>query len=395
MTVEVRPLGVKCNIQCQYCYQNPQRDANNSMHSYDIATMKEAISKEGGPFTLFGGEPLLVPHTVLEDLFAWGFKQFGSNGIQTNGALIDDEHIRMFKTYKVEVGISVDGPGRLNDVRWAGTRERTRTLTRRTHRAIRRLCENSIPPGLIVTLHRGNAVGRNLKTLLRWTRKLDALGVSSVRLHLLEVEDPIVREHYALSNVENIEALLRFARLQSKLHRMQFDVFRDMQQMLLGADEYTTCIWNACDPLTTHAVRGIEGDGQRTNCGRTNKDGIDFVKAGQDGYERYIALYNTPQKFGGCQGCRFFLMCKGQCPGSSIDSDWRNRTDQCEIWKTLYEWMEAELLSRGHIPLSLLEIRADIEHRFLERWEEGSNSSIAAIWAELRSDTVELPGVNS
>ena len=395
MTVEVRPLGVKCNIQCQYCYQNPQRDANNITHSYDIETMKDAISKEGGPFTLFGGEPLLVPHMVLEDLFAWGFKQFGSNGIQTNGALIDDEHIRMFKAYKVEVGISVDGPGRLNDVRWAGTLERTRTLTRRTHHAIRLLCENGIPPGLIVTLHRGNAVGRNLKTLLRWIRRFEVLGVSSVRLHLLEVEDPIVREHYALSDVENIEALLRFARLQSKLQRMQFDVFRDMQQMLLGTDKYTTCVWNACDPLTTHAVRGIEGHGQRTNCGRTNKDGIDFVKAGQDGYERYIALYNTPQKFGGCQGCRFFLMCKGQCPGSSIDSDWRNRTDQCEIWKTLYEWMEAELLSRGHLPLSLLETRSAIEQRFLELWEEGRNSSIAAVWAELRSDTVELPGVNS
>jgi hypothetical protein len=26
---ELRPLGVACNIQCQYCYQNPQRDAGN------------------------------------------------------------------------------------------------------------------------------------------------------------------------------------------------------------------------------------------------------------------------------------------------------------------------------------------------------------------------------
>jgi uncharacterized protein len=55
MTVEVRPLGVKCNLQCLYCYENPQRDAKNLLHSYDIEKMKEGIEREGREFTLFGG----------------------------------------------------------------------------------------------------------------------------------------------------------------------------------------------------------------------------------------------------------------------------------------------------------------------------------------------------
>ena len=41
----------------------------------------------------------------------------------------------------------------------------------------------------------------------------------------------------------------------------------------------------------TGAVRGVEGNGQTSNCGRTNKDGIDFTKANTAGYERYLALY--------------------------------------------------------------------------------------------------------
>src|SRR5262245_11811974 len=61
MGVEVRPLGVNCNIACQYCYQNPQRDAGNLAERYDLAEIKKAIEREGGPFVLFGGEPLLVP----------------------------------------------------------------------------------------------------------------------------------------------------------------------------------------------------------------------------------------------------------------------------------------------------------------------------------------------
>src|SRR5215510_4821475 len=118
MTVEVRPLGVRCNIQCQYCYQNPPRDAGNVPHAYDLDRMKAAILEEGGDFSLFGGEPLLVPVIDLEALWAWGFERFGRNGVQTNGSLIRDAHIELFKRYKVHVGISIDGPGPLNDTRW-------------------------------------------------------------------------------------------------------------------------------------------------------------------------------------------------------------------------------------------------------------------------------------
>ena len=30
MSIELRPLGVACNLACHYCYQNPQRDAETS-----------------------------------------------------------------------------------------------------------------------------------------------------------------------------------------------------------------------------------------------------------------------------------------------------------------------------------------------------------------------------
>jgi len=34
-----------------------------------------------------------------------------------------------------------------------------------------------------------------------------------------------------------------------------------------------------------------------------------------------VALAATPHAHGGCRDCRFFLMCKGQCPGTAIDGD--------------------------------------------------------------------------
>ncbi len=151
-------------------------------------------------------------------------------------------------------------------------------------------------------------------------------------------------------------------------------MFSDIRKMLLGQDHDTTCVWNACDPYTTRAVQGVEGHGQRSNCGRTNKDGIDFVKADREGFERYLALYHAPQAHGGCHDCRFFLMCKGQCPGGSINGDWRNRSSKCSLWMALFERFEAELVAEGQVPLSLSANRPAMEAYAVERWSSGRNA---------------------
>jgi uncharacterized protein len=338
--------------------------------------MKRAIAAEGGPFTLFGGEALMVPRTDLEALWSWGLEQYGRNSVQTNGVLIDDGHIALFKRYNVHVGISIDGPGELNDVRWGGSLERTRANTAKTEAAIERLCREGIPPSLIVTLSRSNATVEHLPRMHAWLRRLERLGVSSARLHVLEIDSEAVRAKYALSVEENLNAMRSFAQLQRELTRLKLDVFSDLRNLLLGKDERTTCVWNACDPYTTAAVRGVEGNGQRSNCGRTNKDGVDFAKADSTGYERYLALYQTPQAFGGCRGCRYFLFCKGQCPGTALGGDWRNRTEHCELWLTLFEELEATLLEEGEQPVSARRDRVQIEQVLLQGWERGRNTTI-------------------
>ncbi|MDA7980489.1 MAG: radical SAM protein [Pirellulales bacterium] len=353
MGVELRPLGVACNISCVYCYQQPQRDAGNIAKRYDIEAMKAAVEREGGPFTLFGGEPLLLPTATLEDLWSWGKEKYGRNGVQTNGSLITDDHIRLFREYDVQVGISIDGPGELNAVRWAGSDERTDSLTEKSEAAIHRLCREGIPPSLIITLHRGNATEDKLHAMFDWIRHLDAIGVSSTRLHLMEAESPLIRAKLALSTERNVQALIGFAELEQSLSRMRFDTFDDMEKMLSADDLHATCVWKACDPLTTDAVRGVEGFGQSSNCGRTNKDGIDYIKSDGAGFERYLSLYHTPHENGGCKGCRFFLMCKGQCPGTAIDGDWRNRTEHCEIWFRLFQLIEQRMARAGTRPISL------------------------------------------
>lgn len=383
MSIELRPLGVACNLACHYCYQNPQRDAGNQRMTYDLEAMKTEAARIGGAFTLFGGEPLLMRFEDLEDLFAWGLETCGSNSIQTNGVLIEDRHIDLFRRYKVSVGISIDGPGELNDARWRHGLEATRRSTAVVENVIERLCREYQPPGLIITLHKGNATAEKLPLMAAWMRKLYETGIRSMRLHLLEVDHASVRESLALSAQENIRALLAFAQVQESLAGMHMDLFEEMEGLLSGKDADAGCTWRACDPYTTEAVQGIEGNGQSSNCGRTNKEGIGFIKANDSGYERYLALYRTPQSENGCAGCRFFLMCKGQCPGTAIDGDWRNRTEHCEEWKHLFRMIERRMIVAGKTPLTIQPIRLELEQRQIEAWEKGDNPSIGRSLSEL------------
>lgn len=384
MTVELRPLNVLCNLSCEYCYQNPQRDAKNISRRYDVERMKAAIEEEGGPFSLFGGEPLLLPLRDLEALWAWGFERYGENSVQTNGTAIRDEHIELFKRYNVHVGISIDGPRHLNAVRRArsGSDESTSKATGRTERAIERLCAEGIRPGLIVTLHRLNAQPSALDDMNAWFRRLDALGLRSVVLHVLESENAAIRLAYGLTSAQSIHAFKSFHDLQKTLTSLRFSVFDEIRNLLTGDDRQVPCVWTGCDPYTTRAVRGVEGMGKRTNCGRVNKEGIDFEKSDAPGYERYINLYYLEQASGGCAGCRFFLMCKGYCPGTSIGGDWRNRTEYCELWKYLFAHFESELIEEGQTPLSRRKDLPDLEQRMVTEWSFSNNPSLASLTSQ-------------
>lgn len=404
MSIEVLPLGVRCNLKCgtptaTYCYQEPIRAAGNEGHPrYSMDAMKRALEAEGYKFSVFGGEPLLMPLDDLAELFRWGVERFGAaadkrgdspNSIQTNGTLITEAHLRLFRKFRVGVGLSIDGPGELNDARWAGSLEATREATARSHWALEQLLERKHSVSVIVTLHRLNASPERLPRLVEWFRELAGKGLRNVNLHLLEVDMPGVREQLSLTDDENAQALMTCARLQAEM-ALSFNPLTDMVRLLKGEDQWgdapgggflngVNCTWNACDPYTTDAVRGVDGQGNRGNCGRTCKEGPFWVKASTPGFERYLALAYTPQGYGGCQGCRFFSMCKGNCPGEGLSGDWRGKTEHCAVLMRVFEALEADLVRSGVTPLSLSAERPALEAALLALWQSGRTATITQI----------------
>lgn len=339
MSIEYLPVGIACNLKCDYCYQDPMRDAHNVTAPRDWEAAKAALRAENYKFTVFGGEALLTPIDHLEEVWQFGLENFGSNGVQTNGVLITEKHIEMFLKYKVHVGFSIDGPEELNKAR------ATLNETRESIANLIKCHEAGVDVSLIVTLTRYNAIGVALQRLEAWVGGIKSY-TRGIKYHILEVESDKVKAKLALTSEENITALSRLRKIQ------EHDLYTDARRLLLGEGD-ASCIWNGCDPLTTRAVRGVNADGTLANCGRTNKDGVNWQKADKESSERYFALYHTPIEFGGCKGCRFFAFCKGQCPGTAIDGDWRNRSEHCLVWYHILATVEQELLNEGKKPISV------------------------------------------
>lgn len=335
MTVEASPLGVKCNLRCTYCYENPMRDLMQYPEP-DYALIKEGLLKHKKDFTLFGGEPLLIPLPKLEDLWRLGHEKYKKNGIQTNGSLITEKHVELFKKYNVHVGFSIDGPRELNDARSAPSNvlSATRNLTKRSNDNLLWLLREGVACSLIITLHRLNASREKLPALIAWMAELHEAGLKSVRLHFLENDDA---DNLMLEEDDLMDALVHLE-VFTRSHEMDVDIFKEMKERLKSG-QGGTCVYHECDPLNTAAVQGVGPRGEALNCGRVNKHGIDYLKTSRSAPTRSYILRNTPQEDGGCAGCELWYACKGNCPGTAIEGDWRNRTSYCSLLKKLFRYL--------------------------------------------------------
>lgn len=148
-----------CNIACSYCYL-PERSIKKRMdlrtvELIGLRVLQTRYVADDATVVWHAGEPLVVPPE-------WYEKAFGilaahrpphvrlGHSVQTNGTLIDDVWVRLFKTHDVRVGVSLDGPRSLHDARRV-TRSGRGTFDR-TIAGVRRLREAGLPFHVITVL---------------------------------------------------------------------------------------------------------------------------------------------------------------------------------------------------------------------------------------------------
>ncbi|MFZ4403673.1 MAG: radical SAM protein [Pseudobdellovibrionaceae bacterium] len=139
-----------CNLQCTYCaaggdgtFGNPQSKISieKTLPQLDYF-LKKINSQESFHITFLGGEPLLykkgielVADHVYSVLSAKNAQADFS--IVTNGVLVDDEALRIFKKYKFNVTVSIDGPEDINE-KFRPSKNKTES-TKKTVEAIKNL----------------------------------------------------------------------------------------------------------------------------------------------------------------------------------------------------------------------------------------------------------------
>ncbi len=124
-----KPVGAVCNLRCKYCYYLDKKalyQAKGSFIMSDdileryIVQHIEASTEETISFSWHGGEPLLAGIDFFRKIVDLQKKHKPggrtiTNGIQTNGTLIDKTWASFLAEEKFMVGISIDGPGDLHN----------------------------------------------------------------------------------------------------------------------------------------------------------------------------------------------------------------------------------------------------------------------------------------
>jgi uncharacterized protein len=125
--VLVKPAGPDCNLNCEYCFYlgKAAQFPEAPIHRMSDTVLEEMIRQSLGgherhvSFVWQGGEPTLLGlpffKRVIELQQKHGHGQSVSNGLQTNGILLDEEWARFLREYRFLVGLSIDGPEQIHD----------------------------------------------------------------------------------------------------------------------------------------------------------------------------------------------------------------------------------------------------------------------------------------
>ena len=127
MYVMLKPVGSKCNLDCDYCYYLEKENLFTTKNQVMSETLLERfiqqyIESQTTPhvmFTWHGGETLMRPLSFYKKAVELQKKHAGGrqidNSIQTNGTLLNDSWCEFFKENNFLVGISIDGPKEFHD----------------------------------------------------------------------------------------------------------------------------------------------------------------------------------------------------------------------------------------------------------------------------------------
>ncbi|MEE4261827.1 MAG: anaerobic sulfatase maturase [Desulfobacteraceae bacterium] len=325
----VKPTGSICNLGCDYCYYlnkellYPERSSyrmpDDMLETY-IAQHIRSAPQSSIRFSWHGGEPTLLGVDYFRRIVALQRKHCPpdrhiTNGIQTNGTLLDADWCRFLASEGFNVGLSLDGPQQLHD-RFRVTKRRQPTH-RQTMRGYELLRQHNVYVDILCVVNAYNVcypaevyqffkqIGAPyigfLPLVEPWPDSPNAVSDRSVPAEafgsfLCTVFDEWKRRDIGQVKVQIFEEVSRTAFGQEQRLCIFRKICGDIPVIEHNGDFY------ACDHFVdnghlwgniaaTPLVEMLEGKQQRA-----------FGQAKQDTLPRY------------CRSCDVLNLCNGECP---------------------------------------------------------------------------------
>jgi uncharacterized protein len=327
--VFVKPVGAVCNLGCHYCYYLQKerfypegesfRMADDLLEEYVVqhinATPGSLIN-----FSWHGGEPTLLGLEYFRKIVALQRKHQPAgrsitNGLQTNGTLLDEDWCRFLAAERFTVGLSLDGPQEMHDC-YRVTRGQ-KPSHEQAMRGYELLRQHRIPCTILCVVHAQNV--QQPTQVYRFFKELKAEHVEFLPL----VEARPDEEGGVSSRTVPAEALGNFLCtifdewVSQDIERVNVQIFDEAARTAFG-QEHALCLFRK----TCGDVPVVEHNGDFFSCDH-------FVDAehrlGNIRETPLVDLLENPvqRAFGQakwdtlprcCQTCEVREMCHGGCP---------------------------------------------------------------------------------
>jgi uncharacterized protein len=325
----VKPVGALCNLRCKYCYYldkkalYPAEDAfvmNDDILERYIVQHIEASTEKTIFFSWHGGEPLMAGIDFFRKIVALQKKHkpaghIITNGIQTNGTLIDWNWASFLAEEKFIIGISIDGPGDLHN-RFRTTSDGRSSLPQ-VLRGYEMLQRYRIRSEILCVVN-----SYNVKFPLVVYNFFKELGIKYITFLPLVERRPVTKSGVSRSSVPPLE----FGRflvsvfdewLERDIGEIKIQVFEEAARKAFN-QEHTLCIFKE----NCGGVPVVELNGDFYSCDHfVNSDNlIGNINEGSVGgfldSERQKAFGRakslTLPRY--CVECEVKAMCNGECP---------------------------------------------------------------------------------
>jgi uncharacterized protein len=342
----IKPSSWDCNLRCRYCFYLGKRSIYNESAPRMSARMLQnmiqkfmAMEMPVHSFGWQGGEPTLMGLDFFRRAVAFQ-QQFGhpaqsvSNGLQTNGTLLNDEWGKFLRQYNFLVGVSIDGPAELHD--------RGRTF---------------------IDGHGSHAeVMRGMETLRRNKVDFNALTLVSAfnQEHPLEIyrylKNQGINYHQYIECVEFDQAgkLLPFAVKPGRWGEFLCTIFDEWfknDTRKISVRLFDSILVRLVDGYANVCAMGtdcrqyfvVEHNGDVYPCdfhvrpelklGNINDDEFDSLLNSKI-YREFGVLKNSWNKR--CSTCDYLSLCAGCCPKNRPGNDPANLSVLCEDWRLFY-----------------------------------------------------------